>query len=225
MLSLNRFFEPIMKRAGVAQVFKDLALTDAETRLAIANGDVANEEKQNKVEERLLTIAKRNLSQKDYERLELEIKWYDKQRQQEIKESKSREASNYANANKANAEAKTEDELRESRKLALKLSNELQGLENDFNFETYQKRLESFANQVGIIKWNLLTSEMEYKDRNAYNALQRLMLGKGSSKDGVDVIRFLRNHSTEKFDFNNEKGRFLTSLFFNLAIVWLRLRL
>ena len=70
MLSLNRFFEPIMKRAGVEQAFKNLALTDAETRLAIANGDVANEEKQNKAEERLLTIAKRNLSQKDFERLD-----------------------------------------------------------------------------------------------------------------------------------------------------------
>lgn len=105
MFALNRFFAPIMKRAGVAQAFKDLALTDAETRLAIANGDVANEEKQNKAEERLLTIAKRNLSQKEYERLELEIKWYDKQREQEIRESRSREASNYASANQANATA------------------------------------------------------------------------------------------------------------------------
>lgn len=105
MLSLDRFFAPIMKRAGVVQAFKDLALTDAETRLAIANGDVANEEKQNKAEERLLTIAKRNLSQKEYDRLLLEIKWYDKQREQEIKESKSRETSNYASANQANATA------------------------------------------------------------------------------------------------------------------------
>lgn len=105
MLSLNRFFEPIMKRAGVEQAFKNLALTDAETRLAIANGDVANEEKQNKAEERLLTIAKRNLSQKEFERLQLEIKWYDAQRQQEIRESRSREVSNYAAANQANATA------------------------------------------------------------------------------------------------------------------------
>ena len=102
MLALNRFFAPIMKLAGVEQAFKDLALTDAETRLAIANGDVVNEEKQNKVEERLLTIAKRNLSQKEFEKLELEIKWYDKQREQEIRESRSREASNYASANESN---------------------------------------------------------------------------------------------------------------------------
>lgn len=105
MLALNRFFAPIMKRAGVAQAFKDLALTDAETRLAIANGDVSNEEKLNKAEERLLTIAKRNFSQKDFERLELEIKWYDKQREQDIKESKSRESSNYASAEESHTQA------------------------------------------------------------------------------------------------------------------------
>lgn len=108
MLALNRFFAPIMKRAGVAQAFKDLALTDAETRLAIANGDVANEEKLNKVEERLLTIAKRNLSQKEFERLQLEIKWYDAQRKQEIKESKSREAANYASAEESHESARNQ---------------------------------------------------------------------------------------------------------------------
>lgn len=120
MLSLNRFFAPIMKRAGVDQAFKDLALTDAETRLAIANGDVANEEKQNKAEERLLTIAKRNLSQKDYERLELEIKWYDKQREQDIKESKSREASNYASAEEAKTQA---DVNRQDRRIKAALAD------------------------------------------------------------------------------------------------------
>lgn len=108
-----------------------------------------------------------------------------------------------AQAAESFARARTEEELRSGRKLALDLSNELQGLENDFNYETYQKRLEQFASQVGIVKWSLLTSEMEYKDRNAYHALQRLMLGKGSKQDGVDVFKFLRNHSTEKFDIND----------------------
>lgn len=105
MLELSRFFDPIMKRAGVAQAFKNLALTDAETRLAVANGEVANEEKLNKAEERLLTIAKRNLSQKDFEKLQLEIKWFDAEHKQAINESKSREASNYAGARQANATA------------------------------------------------------------------------------------------------------------------------
>lgn len=108
-----------------------------------------------------------------------------------------------AQAAESSARARTEDVLRSGRKLALDLSNELQGLENDFNYETYQKRLEQFASQVGIIKWSVLTSEMEYKDRNAYHALQRLMLGKGSKQDGVDVFKFLRNYSTEKFDLKD----------------------
>lgn len=195
MLSLNKYFSPHERNVGLRQALNNLALTDAETRLAIANGEYVNENKQNLAEERLLTIAKRNLSQKEFEKLQLEIKWYDKIRQQEINESRSREGLN-------NANAQTENDLRAGRKLALDLSNELKGLESDFNYATFQKRLEKFSSEVGIVKWTELMSQMEQKDRSAYNAVQRLMLGKGSYQDGLEVIKFLRNYSTDNFDLS-----------------------
>lgn len=105
MLSLNKYFSPHERNVGLRQALENLALTDAETRLAIANGEYVNENKQNLAEERLLTIAKRNLSQKDFEKLQLEIKWYDKMRSQEIAESKSRQAANYGSAAESNATA------------------------------------------------------------------------------------------------------------------------
>ena len=106
MLSLEKVFAPIMKRAGVSQALKNLALADAEIRLKGSQASEADARSAQLAEEKLLTIAKRNLSEKDFERLELEIKWYGKVRQQEINESKSREASNYASANESNENAK-----------------------------------------------------------------------------------------------------------------------
>lgn len=200
ILSLDKILKPYERSAGLMNALKNLAVADADIRLKGSQSNEADARAAQLAEEKLLTIAKRNLSQKEFERLELEIKWYGKIRQQEINESKSREASNYGSANLSNAQAKTESEFRSARKLAIDLSNELKGLDVDFNYETYQKRLEKFSNEVGIVKWTALMSEMEQKDRSAYNAMQRLMLGKGSKKDGVEVIKFMRNYSTDKFD-------------------------
>ena len=202
MLSLEKIFGPAMKSVAVVKALKDLAVADAEIRLKGSQATEADANAAKAAEDKLKSIAERELTGKQKELVDLEIHWFGKTRQQEINESKSREASNYGSANLSNAQAKTENELRESKKLALDLSNELSGLDVDFNFETYQKRLEKFSNEVGIVKWTALMSQMEQMDRSAYNAMQRLMLGKGSRKDGLEVIKFMRNYSTDKFDLS-----------------------
>ena len=105
LLSLDKILKPIERNAGVLQALKSLALADADIRLKGSQASEADAHAAQLSEEKLLTIAKRNLSQKDYERLELEIKWYGKIRQQEINESKSRENANNASAEESRTQA------------------------------------------------------------------------------------------------------------------------
>lgn len=104
-LELDKIFKPIMNKVGVKKALADLALVDAETRLSIKNGEKIDEEKLNLAEERLLTIAKRELSEKDREKVEIELKWLNAEKRQALAESKSRESANYASANESNANA------------------------------------------------------------------------------------------------------------------------
>lgn len=104
-LELDKIFKPIMNKVGVKKALADLALVDAETRLAVKNGEKIDEEKLNLAEERLLTIAKRELSEKDREKVEIELRWLNAEKRQALAESKSRESANFASANESNANA------------------------------------------------------------------------------------------------------------------------
>ena len=105
MLEVERLFKPFEKSAGLRLAIQNVALTDAETRLALANGELANEEKENKVQERLLIIAKRSLSEKEFEKLKIELNWLNLEKKQAIQESKSRVSVNNASARQSNATA------------------------------------------------------------------------------------------------------------------------
>lgn len=104
-LSLDKLLKPIERSVGIQNALKTLVVADADIRLKGAQASEADARAAQLAEEKLLTIAKRNLSQKDFERLELEVKWYGKLRQQEINESRSRESANYASAEESRANA------------------------------------------------------------------------------------------------------------------------
>ena len=106
MLALNKIIAPYERKAGLMQAMKNLALADAEIRLKGSQASEADARAAQLAEEKVLTVAKRYLSEKELEMLKLEIKWYDKEREQNIRESKSREVSNYASANESNAAAR-----------------------------------------------------------------------------------------------------------------------
>ena len=105
ILSLDKILKPYERQAGLQQALANVALTDANTRLAIKNGDVADADLILKAEEKLLMIAKRHLSEKELDRLKLEIKWYDKLRDQDIQTAKSEQARNYASAEESHTQA------------------------------------------------------------------------------------------------------------------------
>ena len=101
--------------------------------------------------------------------------------------------SNQKSAGLAAAQTLTEDELRDLKKFSIDLANHMQGLEYGFNIDTYQQRIEKFANEVGIIKWTNYLKEIESKDKEAYNAIQRLIFGKGSQEDGKILWKFIND--------------------------------
>ena len=70
-LSLDKILKPIERSAGIQNALKNLLVADADIRLKGSQSSEADARAAQLAEEKLLTIAKRNLSQKDYERLEL----------------------------------------------------------------------------------------------------------------------------------------------------------
>lgn len=116
--------------------------------------------------------------------LQKDLNSYETRLQFNLNEQKSRIKANYASASLSTAQAMTEDATRDYRAFAIDLANHMQGLEYGFNIDTYQNRLEKFAHEVGIAKWTEFLNSLEAKDRAAYNAVQRIIMGKGTKEDG-----------------------------------------
>ena len=105
MLSLEKHFGASQRSADIKRALAQVALADAETKLRIKQGEEVDANVALKAEEKLLTIAKRHLSEKELEILKIDLKYRDAQRRQEIEESKSRQAQNYASARESSASA------------------------------------------------------------------------------------------------------------------------
>ena len=120
MLGLEKLFKPSERWFGLQQQLSDIAKAYAEMKLAIKNGELIDEEKLNKAVERLLLHAKKNLTNAEYERLQAELRWIEVEKKQAIKESKSREVSNYASAE----ESRTQSDInREDRRIKSALAD------------------------------------------------------------------------------------------------------
>lgn len=137
----------------------------------------------------------RDLLQKDLDSYQTRLQF-------NLNEQKSRISANNASANLSNAQAKTEDATRDYKSFALDLANHMQGLEYGFNLDTYQQRLEKFAHEVGIVKWTEFMNSVEAKDRAAYNAVQRLIMGKGTKEDGKTLWSLI-NDGRQFIPFSN----------------------
>lgn len=120
MLRLDQLFKPSERWFGLEQNLADIAKAYAEMKLSIKNGELIDEEKINKAVERLLLHAKKNLTDAEYSKVQKELDWIDVEKKQAIKESKSRETSNYASANEANTQA---DVNRENRRIQSALAD------------------------------------------------------------------------------------------------------
>lgn len=199
-LELSKFFAAPAKVAEITLAWKNVML---------ANDEHSIKEWQKVKEEMLagLTGVQKQAAQKQFENMDTVIDQQNRQREEDINLTKEKQKTegtqqiaNRASANASNAsaelsrqQAKTEDDLREVRKFAIDLGNHLQGLEYGFNLDTYQARLNKFASEVGIAKWTSYLSEIEAKDRAAYNAVQRVIMGKGTKEDGKTLWKFIND--------------------------------
>lgn len=104
-LKFEKLFGKQSRSVSIQHALSEIALADAESELAIKNGEKVDEEKWHIAVDRLLKLAQKRLTEADAERVEKELQWIDSEKRQSIKESKSREAANYASAAESRASA------------------------------------------------------------------------------------------------------------------------
>ena len=199
-LDLNKVFRSPERIAQLTLAWKNVRLSDDEHNIK-----VWTETKEKALAG--LSEAQRDTALKVLDNMDIQLEQENKQREESIKltqeeqktegtkqiSNRASAAASSASARLSNAQAQTEDDLREYRKNALELGNKLQGLEYGFNRDTYQQRLEKFASELGIVKWTAFLNEIEAKDRNAYNAVQRLLMGKGVKEDGKTLWNLIND--------------------------------
>lgn len=122
------------------------------------------------------------------------IKLENSLREEKIKSEKAGQAASSAMASHYSALVKTEDALRDLKVSSSVLENGLKALEFEYNQDTLKDRVSKVAQELGVVRWTALMSELEYKDRNAYTAIQRLMYGKSLKGDVGIVLKALKNY-------------------------------
>lgn len=189
--SRNQFELKLRQQYGLKQAAQDLSLAEANVRLAQLSGDNAEMDKAIKEYTKAKEKALSECQEKQRDILQKELDNKDTELKLSNRVLKTQGDSNIASANASNAAAglakaqtKTEDATRDYKAFAIDLANHMQGLEYGFNLDTYQQRLEKFAHDVGIAKWTEFMQSVEAKDRAAYNAVQRIIMGKGTKEDG-----------------------------------------
>lgn len=69
MLTLDKYFKPYERNSALMQAYKSLAVADADIRLKGSQATESDEKAAQIAQDRLLTIAKRLLTEKEYDRL------------------------------------------------------------------------------------------------------------------------------------------------------------
>lgn len=144
-LGIKKIFGRNMENAKLQNLLADYEVKLAEQKLKIKQGEVADADILLKESERLLNEAKKHLTTKEYQKLEVELRYYGKRLQSEIR------ALN-AQAHRDEASAQTEDVLRGFREDLLaneaEVSNETKLAKIDMlESEAFMKHFKNKADQ------------------------------------------------------------------------------
>ena len=200
-LDLNRAFASKERVANLLSAYKALQLQDDEhsrNEWQIAKEKALSE----------LTGIQKDTAQKVLDNMDTQIMQENKQREESInltkekqKTEKTAQSSNLASARYSNALADTEDGLRELKKASQIILNGIEAVKYEEDSKTLQSKIDKLAAEVGIAKWTAILQEVEARDKNAYNAIQRLIMGKSVKGDASTIIQALSNY--EKFTFKH----------------------
>lgn len=146
--------------------------------------------------ERFLGIYWDNLSKKmqallgdtNYKKALIELESYREMLHAGIQESKSRTNKNNAEAAESGARTKTENALRDLRKEAMRL-------DNDYASETFITRVTQTIKGLDKMELENFSLKLALKDKEAYNALQRLISGHASKEDKSLLVKVFRGIS------------------------------
>lgn len=137
-LGIKKIFGRNMENAKLQNLLVDYEVKLAEQKLKIKQGEVADADILLKESERLLNEAKKHLTNKEYQKLEVELRYYGKRLESEIR------ALN-AQAHRDESSAQTEDVLRGFRK-------DLLANEADVSNETKLAKIENIQQEY-LTKW------------------------------------------------------------------------
>lgn len=143
----------------------------------------------------------RDMLAKDLANKDTEIRLSNKLLQEKANTEKSVQAANLASARYSHSLADTEDGLRELKKASQTILNGIEAVKYEEDSKTLQSKIDKLAAEVGIAKWTAILQEVEARDKNAYNAIQRLIMGKSIKGDASTIINALANY--ENFTFKH----------------------
>lgn len=137
-LGIKKIFGRNMENAKLQNLLADYEVKLAEQKLKLKQGEVADADILFKESERLLNESKKHLTNKEYQKLEVELRYYGKRLESEIR------ALN-AQAHRDESSAQTEDVLRDFRK-------DLLANEADVSNETKLAKIENIQQEY-LTKW------------------------------------------------------------------------
>lgn len=108
-------------------------------------------------------------------------------RQQSMTEQ-SKQASNYASAEESHSRAVTENDFRPIRKRIVEL-------ERDLDERTLDSKVRDWWQKTQFNEQRIFLDSIELKDKQAYNAFQRVILGHGNTKDKRLVLDLIKSLS------------------------------
>lgn len=197
----NEFQFGLEKEFGKEKWQSDLAKAYMDLVLAADKADLNEIEKslQEYKKQSEAALAQANEHQRDILKQKLEnnplaIDLENRIRKSEIERNQASAQASRAEAQHYGALAMTEDELRELRVTSQKLQNGITALEYEKDSKTLQDRINKIAEEVGVLHWSRLMSKLQYKDREAYTALQRLMFGHSIDGDVGILLKALKNY-------------------------------
>lgn len=101
---------------------------------------------------------------------------------------KSKQSANYASAEESHSRAVTENELRPIRK-------SITELERDLDERTLDYKVRDWWQKTQFNEQRIFLDAIELKDKQAYNAFQRVILGHGNGKDKRLVLDLIKSLS------------------------------
>lgn len=197
------FENDLLKMYGNSKMAAEVSLAWQNYALALQSEDLNKQEiakKQWEVakEQALSQVAEnqRDILKKELDNKDTEIALRNEQKREEIKTEKSKQSANYASAQESSSAAALNAERVNTERTVQKINRFLADIkegERNFNQATFDTRFRKMLSDLESSELSALSDKIRLSDLEAYNAFQRILLGKTQHGDANKVWQTLHD--------------------------------